>query len=101
MKVIKHIHDATHVAIRPITIVVDRFHNAHIGKIVHSKKASKVTIGIVIMLVGSGMAAHQVAFIPHVIWDAIAYGLHGYGALPIVKIGCKFFNLEDLDDDET
>jgi len=49
-----------------------------------------VLIGITIMLIGACMATHAHYFldfipIPHAVWDAIAYFLHGVGAIPILE----------------
>lgn len=96
---IKATAKVVHVAVIPVTLVVDYAHKGavHTSELAHSKKVHKVVIGVVIMLVGSTMATTPVAFIPHVVWDAIAYGLHGYGALPIIKILCKKLDLEHLE----
>lgn len=82
----------------PIHALVERLHRTRLVRIVRSKRASKVCIGVCITLVGSTMATHPIAMIPHFIWDAIAYTLHGYGAIPVIKIFCEKFNLESLDD---
>jgi len=96
MKII--IAKAIHQANYPIHILVERFHVEEVAVIIKSKKTAKITVGIVLMLVGSTMATHPVVFIPHVIWDAMSYGLHGYGALPLIKVACKHLNLEELEE---
>jgi len=64
----------------------------------HRKRVVKLGLGSVIALSGAFMAAHPWGAVPHFVWDGLAYGLHGYGALPFVKLGCKFLDLEDLED---
>jgi hypothetical protein len=92
MKLVSNIHRATHVAIAPVRYAV-----RHIP-CPRRKRHVKILIGVGIMLVGSTMATNPVTFIPHVVWDAMAYGLHGYGALPIIKILCVKLDLEHLDE---
>lgn len=49
-----------------------------------------ISVGTALMLTGSTMAvnAHDILksmpFIPHVVWDATAYFLHGFGSLPVM-----------------
>jgi hypothetical protein len=88
------IHRVAHIATIPLHLAVK--HIPHPRK----KKTVKVCVGVVIMLVGSTMAKYPIIFIPHILWDAIAYGLHGYGALPIIKILCAKFDLENLEEEE-
>lgn len=96
--VLKPLARALHVAHYPIHIAVEKLHVEEVAVIIKSKKTAKVSVGVVIMLIGSTMATHPVVFIPHVIWDAMAYGLHGYGALPLIKIACKHLNLEEIEE---
>lgn len=90
---------ALHVATFPIHAAVERFHHPHVAKVFKSKKAAKVSVGVTIMLVGSTMATHPVAWMPHVLWDALAYGLHGYGALPVIKILTHHLDLENIEEE--
>lgn len=89
-----HVHKFSNVAIYPIRLVV-----RHIP-CPRKKKTVKIVSGVVIMLSGAAMATHPLAIVPHFLWDAIAYGLHGYGALPILKILCAKFDLEHIEDEE-
>lgn len=91
---LKKIHRVAAAATAPIQFVV--------AKIPHPRKQKtvKVCVGVTIMLVGSTMATHPVLLVPHIVWDALAYGLHGYGALPIIKILCARFDLEHLEEKE-
>lgn len=46
-------------------------------------------LGLALMFAGSTMATHadevlRVVHVPHVAWDALAYFLHGLGAIPFV-----------------
>jgi hypothetical protein len=88
-----------HIIVFPVHIVVERFHCPQAAVFLKSKKTAKVAVGVCIMLVGSTMAANPVAFLPHAVWDALAYGLHGYGALPVIKILCKKLDLENLEEE--
>lgn len=92
-KALIFIHGAVHVIHLP-------FHHAVrvLPAPLKSKRATKVVIGICISCTGSAIALHPIEIVPHIIWDAIAYTLHGYGAIPVVKILCEKFNLESLDD---
>jgi len=66
-------------------------------KFTPKQKTVKVAAGVTIMLTGAAMATHPVTFLPHFLWDALAYGLHGYGALPVLKILCSHFDLEHIE----
>lgn len=81
----------------PIHLITEVIHGKRFQHLIHSKRVVKLTIGGFIMLTGSTMATHPVEFIPHIVWDALAYGLHGYGALPMIKIFCTRLDLETLD----
>jgi hypothetical protein len=55
-----------------------------------SKRGRKHTIacslGCMVMLAGSGLSVlHLDVVLPHVVWDMLAYFIHGCGAIPIVK----------------
>lgn len=62
----------------------------------HRKRVVKLGLGASIGLFGAFMATNPWHVVPHFLWDGIAYGLHGYGALPFIKLGCKFLDLEDI-----
>lgn len=98
--VAKHAVRVVNILVQPVQRAVDTFHCEKVAVLFKSKKTAKVSVGVVIMLVGSTMATHPVSFIPHILWDALAYGLHGYGALPVIKIACHHLNLEDLEEKE-
>jgi hypothetical protein len=95
---IRHIHKTVAVLAYPVTAVVEAVHGDKLKHAVKSKRTTKVFIGVGITLVGSTMATNPVSFVPHVIWDALAYTLHGYGALPVIKILCERLNLESIDE---
>ena len=90
-----HVHRVTHVATLPIQFVVRRI--PHVGK----RKAAKMGAGVVIMIVGVVVAKNPFHLVNHIIADLIGYGLHGYGALPFIKILCARFDLEHIDEDES
>lgn len=58
---------------------------AHIQERVkkHHRHMAHSTIGIVLVLLGSFMAAHPAEWMPHAMWDGVAYLIHGMGAVPI------------------
>ncbi len=43
------------------------------------------SLGWSLMLTGSHLALHPTDTIPRVLWDAIAYGVHGLGFIPLAK----------------
>jgi hypothetical protein len=56
--------------------------------------------GLSVMLLGSTMginAADWIAslpvHVPHPLWDALAYGLHGFGCIPVLAHGEKLWAL--------
>jgi hypothetical protein len=59
------------------------------GRLFHRRVRRHMTailIGVAIMLTGSTMAtqADHVQAVPHSVWDALAYLIHGIGSLPIL-----------------
>lgn len=74
---------------------------APVNQFIHAKRTRKICIGIVLMIGGAVMATNPIGMVPHFIWDAVAYGIHGYGALPVLKFIGKKFNLEDIDEPVT
>lgn len=44
-----------------------------------------VGLGTTLMLLGSNLATHPIDAIPHFLWDAFAYGIHGVGFIPLSK----------------
>lgn len=94
-KFIIQTHRVVHIAIVPVTFVVEKL---HVRRIIKSKRGAKVVIGIGFCLTGSTMALYPITAVPHVIWDAVAYILHGYGSLPMIKLACEKLNLESIDE---
>lgn len=43
------------------------------------------SLGVCLMLTGSNMALHHWEAVPPVVWDALAYGIHGVGSIPVLK----------------
>lgn len=55
-----------------------------IGKIYkHNPKRGRVIVGAIFVLLGAAMAHHRPEVAPEVLWDAMAWGLHGFGLTPI------------------
>lgn len=51
------------------------------------RHAAGVTLGAALMLTGSAMATHAdfgTQYVPHVLWDSVAYFIHGFGSLPVL-----------------
>lgn len=91
---------AVHLAVTPVSLLVDSCHTLPKARILKSKKHAHCAVGIVLMLSGSALATHPVTFVPHFLWDAVCYLLHGYGSLPVVRVLCGKFNLETIVDEE-
>jgi hypothetical protein len=92
---IQKTNQVVHIICWPVTYLVEKL---HVKKVVKSKRATKIIIGIGITLTGSTMASHPVMWVPHFLWDAFAYTLHGYGALPMIKLACERLNLESIEE---
>jgi len=91
---------ALHIAVLPVSWVVDKLHPKKFHP--KKKKHAHVAVGSVLIITGSFMATHPVTWLPHFVWDALAYGIHGYGLLPILKVVReKGYDIERVDDDET
>jgi hypothetical protein len=92
------IHPVVHVLVLPVVLVTNRF-----SALRRNKKATKMSIGTIIMLTGTTMATHPVGWMPHFLWDAIAYSLHGYGLIPFLKVVCLMspkLDLEHIDEED-
>ena len=42
-------------------------------------------LGVILMLTGSRMAMARVEFLPHALWDCVAYFIHAIGTVPLMK----------------
>ncbi len=79
------------------------WHTAHVpfALAVHhlprGKTVGKLTIGAGIAYTGAFLARVPVDFCPHILWDTVCYGLHGYGALPFIKLLTRLIDLENLE----
>lgn len=95
---VRVIHPVVHVVTIPVVHVATILHQRF--PLVGSKKAKKCSIGGVLVLLASYGATHPVGFVPHFLWDALCYGLHGYGLTPFLKVICLKFDLESIDEVE-
>lgn len=57
----------------------------------HNKRCSEVAISVALVLTGAWLASLHQELIPHVVWDATAWTIHGIGAAPIVGYVLSFF----------
>lgn len=48
------------------------------------RHAAAMATGAGLCALGSFMATNPVAFVPHVIWDAVSYSIHGAGLMPLL-----------------
>jgi hypothetical protein len=67
------VHGATHLLPPKLRAKVEK-HHRHMA---HS------TIGGLLVMGGAFMATHPADWMPHFLWDATAYFIHGMGAVPI------------------
>lgn len=67
------------------------FNRKHINK-----RTVKCSLGGVVVLTGAYAAQHPVEFMPHFVWDAFSYALHGWGLVPILKVSAAIIDLEDV-----
>ena len=73
-----------------------------IGRLIHgskhvlSRRAIHLIVGLIFMLVGSTLAhfAHGVESPGAILLDTFAYGIHGFGLAPIVKVIADIVGLE-------
>ncbi len=92
------IHRIVHIALTPVSAAVDSCHPLRKAKIFKKKRHAKLAVGTVFILGGSFAAAHPIGFVPHFLWDAGCWLLHGYGALPVVKVLCEKYDLEHIEE---
>lgn len=95
MTIAKKAYGCLRTLCHPVTFLVIIIHKAI--RLDRHKRVTKCSIGVTLMLTGSYMALHPIETIPHVVWDMTAYGLHAYGTLPVMRVICMVFNLEDVD----
>jgi hypothetical protein len=90
LNIMKVVRVVVHVASVPAHRAYDYVHN-HIPQSVKERWTvhhGRAACGSVMMLVGSIMATNTPAWLPHFLWDAVAYGLHGFGSAPVFKLVC-------------
>ena len=78
----------------PVTYMVNVIHS----KIPHNRKVAHVTIGGIVALIGSWLANAAPHIAPahfEIVVEALAWGIHGLGIAPIVKIVVDKMKLED------
>lgn len=52
----------------------------------HNRMGARILVGIMFILIGSFIATHiEIAAIPRMYVDAVAYFLHGMGSAPIIS----------------
>lgn len=66
---------------RPVAIVAEVI-TKRVGGCPHVKR---YTVAATVVLTGSFMATHPLHFLPHFLWDGLAYTIHGLGAAPIAE----------------
>ncbi len=68
--------------------VLAMLHDLTMWKRIFSRKGRRHVLcmiaGGVVMLAASTMATTHQNFVPHNVWDAVAYFTHGIGAIPIL-----------------
>lgn len=67
---------------KPVHVVSDALHRIK----PHNKKHSKCLLGLVLMILAANIASMHQSYIPHFIWDAGAWLIHGLGAAPIINL---------------
>lgn len=81
-----------HAGAAPVTYVLRVIHPA-----LHNKKLAHITVGSVVACIGSWLASAAPHIAPahfEIIVEAIAWGIHGIGIAPIVKIVADKLKLE-------
>lgn len=80
----------------PIAWLASKIHPT--AKQKNHRRKIEVAIGLVLMMVGSTLAVNAVSWcpthVPHPVYDMVAYGLHGFGAAPIIKTIAGVFGME-------
>ena len=99
MNALTKVHKVVAVLHYPVHMAVEKMHGAKHRHRITRKRLTKVGVGICITVVGATMASHPVTFIPAVLWEAVSWTLHGYGAVPVVKLFCEIVDLESLEED--
>lgn len=89
---LSHVHRVAHVATYPLQIIVRSVPSSR------RRRAVKLGAGATIMLLGVVIAKNPMHLMNHIFADVIGYGLHGYGAMPFIKILCARFDLEDINE---
>lgn len=50
----------------------------------HRGHATTMVVSVTVIMTGSFLASVPQTYVPHFLWDAFAYFLHGLGAAPII-----------------
>lgn len=91
------IHKAVHKAAFPVLFLVEEFHDIKRAKLFKRKRHAKIAVGMVFIAGGSAIS-HLHIILP-IFWEAFGWLLHGYGALPIIKVLCEKYDLEQAQDE--
>lgn len=50
----------------------------------HNTRAGTVVVSVSVILTGSWLASVPQTLLPHFLWDAISWTIHGLGAAPLI-----------------
>ena len=65
-----------------------------------SHKGGQIGLGVVVVMSGSALATVEQHVVPHFMWDAAAWLIHGAGCAPLIEHGLSFlaqFVEEEMD----
>ena len=58
------------------------------------KNGFAIVLGTIVLLTGAFLASVHQDWVPHFVWDAGAYGIHGLGIAPIAKVVFDIIKVE-------
>jgi len=65
----------------PVRMIVRAIHRIY----PHNCRVGEVLVGALVLLFGAWLAQHEVSWVPHFVWEGIAYAIHGLGVTPIAE----------------
>lgn len=79
-------HRVINLVAHPLHTLADFFVRHRKGtKADYRRHAARISVGTFFALFGAFLATHPAEWMPHFLWDAVAYGIHAVGMAPVLS----------------